>query len=116
MPKVFVVQEPVKRNPGTGVTERLMDLTPAARYGELETMLPSISLPLGAENWVPKLRSALSAFSDDDYLLPVGDMSAIAASAAIAAQHNNGRFKVLKWDRGARAYAVQQIDIYGSAA
>lgn len=111
MPNVFVVQEPVRRG-AAGVEERLMDLSPAAEFGELRFLLPRVQLPIGSDNWVPRIRSGLSSFNDDDYLLPVGDMAAITAAAAVAAQHNNGRIKVLKWSRHARRYVVQQLELF----
>ena len=46
----------------------------------------------------------LANFSDDDYLLLTGDPAAIALAAAVAARHNSGRFKMLKWDRQEAKY------------
>jgi len=112
MPRVYVVQEPLRRG-RDGQLERYIDLTPAAAYGELVQLLPPGRLMLAPAPTVARIRSGLSSFSDEDYLLPVGDQAAIAAASAVAAAHNNGRFKVLKWDRDARRYIVIQVDITG---
>ena len=50
-------------------------------------------------------------FSDDDYLLLVGDPSIIGACCAIASRYNNGRYKVLKWDRLERRYFPIEFNI-----
>jgi hypothetical protein len=113
MPTVYVVQEPLRRDSSTGDLVRYIDLTPAREYGDIETLLPPGRLMLSPEPTVERLRDGLIHFTDDDFLLPVGDQVAIAAASAVAANINGGRFKVLKWDRQARAYLKIQVDING---
>ena len=110
---VYVVQEPTRRDKETGVMERMMDLSPAAEFGQIENLLPSLRLPLDPLSWIPRLRAKLYRFTDDDYLLPVGDLTAIAAASAMAAHYNRGRLRILKWDRQSRRYLVQQLDVAG---
>ena len=114
MPKVYVVQEPMRRDRNTGAMERLIDISPAQRYGDIEILLPSYGLPLQPDTWVPALRGALSEFSDDDFLLPAGDLTAIVAAAAIASDLNGGRVNLLKWDRASRTYIKQEINARGA--
>jgi hypothetical protein len=45
-------------------------------------------------------------------LLLAGDPVAIALSAAIAAKHNRGKFKMLKWDRLENKYIPLQADLF----
>jgi hypothetical protein len=45
-----------------------------------------------------------------DYLLFIGDPTAMSIVAVVAAQRNNGRFKCLKWDKRERRYIPIQID------
>lgn len=104
MSRVFIPYEPVRRNAGTGNTERLFDLTPAAVYGELTFLMEHGNLVLSPAPMVQQLRRALKDFSDDDYILPVGDPVAIGLVTAIAAQVNHGRVNLLRWDRSARNY------------
>ena len=62
---------------------------------------------------VRALREKLAGFSDDDYLVPIGDPAIMAAAAAIAASFNHGRVRLLKWDRERRIYWPVQLDISG---
>ena len=58
-------------------------------------------------------RSIRSAEKFGDYLLLIGDPAIIAVAAAAAAKINNGRFKVLKWDRDDKTYYDIEIDLKG---
>lgn len=109
---VFVVQEPVIRDRSTGDIRPRFDLTPASRYGDLEVLLPAGNVVLSAAPMVKELRSKLMRFSDEDYLVCVGDPSAIAVAASIAASFNNGRYKLLKWDRREHGYIVVPVNLH----
>ena len=111
MSKVYVVCEPVSYKDGT----TKMDLTPAAQYGELEVLLQHTQSLLAPVPTVRKLHERLRDFSDDDYILPVGDPVLMCTVAMVAAKMNNGRVKFLKWDRLQRAYIVIQVDTSGAA-
>ena len=84
----------------------------AEKFGDLKVLLPDnrqIVLSSGPISF--KLRQELKTFNDDDYLLLIGDPAIIAVAAAVAANVNNGRFKVLKWDRDDKAYYDIEIDL-----
>ena len=101
---VYIVQEVPGRN-----------LVPAAKYGELELLLPAkTNLMLSTGPEVARLKRQLLDFSDDDYLLLIGDPAAIGLCCAIAASIN-GRFSVLKWDRQEMTYYSVSFDIRGNA-
>ena len=90
------------------------NLTPAYKYGSLELLLGAkTNLMLGTANVVRELRKHLNDFNDDDYLLLMGDPAAIGLVCALASQHNQGSFKVLKWDRQESMYYPVSIDIHG---
>lgn len=114
--KVYITQEPTRRNRNTGALEATIDFTPASRYGELqEPMLPPGNVMLSPAPMIAKLRHDLRNFDDDDYLIPVGDPTAMAAAPSICAHFNNGRYTILKWDRATRSYIAVKIDITGRA-
>jgi len=48
-------------------------------------------------------------------LLLIGDPAIIAVAGAIASENNNGRFKVLKWDRNEMKYYDIEIDLRGKS-
>ena len=86
---VYVVQ----RAPGR-------DITSAKEYGDLKNVIPfKDQIALSSMPVVFQAQKTLRDFCDDDYLLLMGDPSIIGVCCAIASKHNNGKFKVLKWDR-----------------
>ena len=86
----------------------------ADKFGDLEVMLPDRKqLIFSAGPLVVELRQKLRDFSDNDYLLLIGDPAIIAVAGAIASENNNGRFKVLKWDRNEMKYYDIEIDLRG---
>ena len=97
---VYIVQESPGKN-----------LVPAQKYGELELLLPArTNLMLSTGPEVQKLKRKLNSFSDEDYLLLIGDPAAIGLCCAIAASAS-GRFSVLKWDRQEMTYYPVTFDI-----
>ncbi len=100
--KVFVVQEVSGRN-----------ILSAEKYGELELLLPNNSqIVLSSGPTVRRLNQKLKNFSDDDYLLLMGDPSAIGIACAIASSNNRGRFKCLKWDKREYKYYPVEVNLY----
>lgn len=97
-PKVYVTTHPTRKNPSTGNREPI-DITSAAAFGELVELLPEGMLALTPVPTIQELRQGLRKFTDDDYILPLGDPALIAAAGAVAARMNNGRFKLLRWNR-----------------
>jgi len=89
---VYVVQEVAGKN-----------ILSAEKYGDLELLLPEGS------QLVLRLKTKLKDFSDDDYLLLMGDPSAIGIACAVASSNNRGRFKCLKWDK--REYKYYPVDV-----
>lgn len=87
-----------------GVPKPVHSLTEAAVYGQLEILIESNSIGIAMAPLIATLKNKLKDFCDDDYLLPIGDPVAIAASAIIAAANNRGKVNFLRWDRRARSY------------
>jgi hypothetical protein len=102
MSNVYVVQETPGRN-----------LLPATEYGEVRILLPPGQIVFSSAPTVRRLRAALRNFNDDDYLLLMGDPVAIGAASAVASHYNQGRIKMLKWDRQYARYVPVEIDLHG---
>lgn len=101
MPRVFVVQEVPGRN-----------ITHAFDFGKVEVLLaPGVHIVLSPEHAVRTMRQKLANFTDEDFIVPIGDPAAIAMAASIAAQVNDGKYKLLKWDRASESYYPVEIDI-----
>jgi len=99
---VYVTQEQSGKN-----------ITPAMQYGKLKVLLPpGLEVAHSAGQVAKQLLPKLSNFSDDDYLLLIGDPVTIGIATALAAHWNNGRVKMLKWDRQERRYLPIACQIY----
>ena len=86
----------------------------AEKFGDLKIVLPdNRQIVLSSGPLTHKLKKELSTFCDDDYLLLMGDPAIIAVAGAIASENNNGRFKILKWDRNEMKYYDIEIDLRG---
>lgn len=104
MSKVYVVCETGKHN-----------ILPAADFGEINVVLPpsQSQVYFSSGPTVARMKRALAQFCDDDYLLFLGDPTAIAIMSAVAAGNNKGRFKALKWDKQETRYIPIQVDLHG---
>lgn len=102
MPRIFVVSETGQHN-----------ITSAMNFGELDVILPpNAQVAFSAVPTVRRIQRKLASFTDEDYLLFIGDPTAIAIVSAVAAEVNNGRFKCLKWDKQERRYIPIQVDLH----
>ena len=102
MATVYVIQE----SPGKNILS-------AEKYGELKVCLPeNRQIVLSPGPTVFKLKQILKDYSDDDFLLMMGDPSIIGVACAIVAQNNVGRFSVLKWDRQEARYYPIKFNLY----
>lgn len=112
-PTVYTVCEPTHK---VGGVERVsMNLTPAGEYGDIEILMPQSQSMLAPVPTVRALKEKLRTFSDEDYILPVGDPVLISTVAMVAGEMNHGRVKFLKWDKGLRRYFPIQVDTSGKA-
>ena len=86
----------------------------AEKFGDLKIMLPDRKqMVLASGPLTFKLQQEMKDFNDNDYLLLIGDPAIIAVCGALAAKINNGKFKVLKWDRNEKKYYDLEIDLRG---
>lgn len=113
MAVVFVIQEKAKKQAGVWVPE--FDLSPAAEFGKIEVLMPPGQSFFSPVPVIRALKEKLKDFSDNDYLLPIGDPSIMVAAAMIAGQQTGGRIKLLKWDRFQQTYIPIQLDTSGKA-
>jgi hypothetical protein len=114
MPKVYVVQIPKRRDKETDRFVPVVDISPAEKFGELtQPMFPSNGVAYLTQNDVHETRKRLKDFTDDDYILAVGDAAAIGLSMALAAEMNRGKVNVLRWDKRRFEYVNLKFDLKG---
>jgi len=111
MAKVFVVQLPHRFDPETGKSKPYMDITPASAYGEIEFLLEPTEHVFNSGPIVKSLSKKLAKFSSEDFIVALGDPTAIGIAAAIAARNNRGLVNMLKWERKTGQYVKVEFDI-----
>ena len=100
-PTVFLVQE----NPYISVLS-------AADYGEIVVLFESgQQIMFSPQPAIRKLKRKLKDFSDDDYLLMMGDPAAMGIACCGAAEMNRGKFNILKWDKKAQRYYPVSVNL-----
>ena len=92
------------------------DLSDALEFGELDILVPfGDQVSLSAMQTLRRMERKLVKFTSEDYLMLSGDPVCIGIACALAAAANNGRFKVLKWDRLDQKYYPIEVDLYQSS-
>lgn len=110
---VYVVQKQMKYNSETGKPEpRFPTITQAEKYGDIRYCLSSNHHPFDLEPVLGGLHENLSGFSDDDFLILVGNPILLGHATAIAAHYNEGRVKFLQWSARNSDYVLISSEIY----
>lgn len=111
-PKVFITQVPSRKDAATNVWVPTVNISPAERFGEIETLLPAGSQFFGAVETVRLIKQRLHEldYQQGDFLLPMGNPIIMAVAAAIAARRSNGCLKVLVWDKHTSSYVDYELD------
>lgn len=99
MAKVYAIQEANNKN-----------MLSATNFGDLEFLLPpQTNLMFSTEKTLNTIKSGLDEFTEDDYLLLIGDPAAIGICVHFALQNNRGRAKLLKWDNREHQYYCVEV-------
>jgi hypothetical protein len=112
MSKVYVVQEPLRKDRETGLVVPKIDLAYAEPFGEIVIVLDwSDTRKLSATELVWKVRHILADYKPEDYVLMVGSPTAMWLVGAIAAEKADGYVKTLEWDNVHRRYNVFTVNL-----
>ena len=85
----------------------------ALKYGKLKVLLKeNTQIVVSPGPVMYELRKLLKDYNSNDYLLLSGDPSVIGLACAIVSDINNGKFKLLKWDRQEKVYYPIEINLY----
>lgn len=113
MGKCYIVQEVLRKDSDTGELVPVLNLSRVAEYGEPVVCLRTGRVSLTPGPTIDKLTEILRHYDpDEDYIVPVGDPSAMFIAAMVAGSMTNGRCRILKWDRVAKRYIPIEIDLY----
>lgn len=110
---VFAIQRQLKFDPVAGqLVPRFQTIDRAKSFGEIEFILgPSDDL-YDQESFLGKMHSSLSGFSDDDFLLLIGNPVFIGVATTIAAYYNEGRVRILQWSQKNEGYYEIALKIH----
>ncbi len=111
LPTVFILQEVLTWDERTSELVPKYNFSSASSYGRLKVILPEKRSILVPRLAISDIQNALKDFGDEDYILPVGNPVFVAVVGAVASDVNDGRFKVLAWEKRAKAYIEVQIEL-----
>ncbi len=98
MAKVYAIQEANNKN-----------MLSATNFGDLEFLLPpQTNLMFSTEKTLNTIKSGLDDFTEDDYLLLIGDPVSIGIATHYAVQKTDV-VKFLKWDN--REYTYFPVEV-----
>ena len=111
-PKVFILQEPLRRNKVSGELESVMDFEAVEEWGT-----PVICMPAGDIARAPypakeQLKECFRNFRDGDFVVGVGDTALIFLAGMVIADMNRGVCKFLRYDKNKRRYLQIEFDIH----
>ena len=110
--KCFIIQEPMRYDNESGNMIPVMDFREVLKYGDPVVCLPPVRVSFSPAPLVDMLRDKLKDYNDDDYIVSVGDPSAIFVAAMVLSELNRGKCNLLKWDKQSKSYIKVSIDIH----
>lgn len=112
MAVVWIVQEPAqRRNKTTGLMLPVIDVTPAKDFGLLKYLLGwSEAKGLTGQEMSSIIADRLEEYQDGDWILMIGNPTAMAVAAMIASYKGN-TLRLLLWDRVEKKYKRAIVNI-----
>jgi hypothetical protein len=89
----------------------VMDFRKVLEYGDPIVLLPPGRVSLTPGPTVDALKQTLKDFTDEDYIVSVGDPSAMFIAAMVIGQINRNRCQLLKWDKDSKRYIKVAVDL-----
>jgi hypothetical protein len=114
MPRVFLVQNPSRRDPDSGEWVPKYDLSAAERFGDIIEMIPPGPDSRETDDLVARLGRFMTGpdgYRPDDYILALGDPIAIAIAVLLGVKNGGGSAVALKHERRHRCYLPVKIEI-----
>lgn len=108
MPRVFIPQVVERFDHVANRFVPVFDLTEAATFGSLTTILDKNDDPMFLAQVTDKIRDALATFGENDYFVAIGDPSVVAICAAIILRRQS-TIKMLKWDKKLSRYLTLEL-------
>lgn len=107
MRTIFIPHLPMRQDAATGAPVPTVDLSAAVRYGELRPIVMT-------QHWSPtdmdELQEEMEALQEDDLIMCLGDIVALAAAINIA-NARYGHANLLRYDRATQSYTTQRVTL-----
>jgi hypothetical protein len=100
---------PARWDEATNMWIPTLNLTPAARWGELVVLFQQNVSRAATSAIVQAMREKMDGFTEEDCLVAVGDPALLASASCIAARKCGGLLRILRWDRMARDYNLLEL-------
>lgn len=103
MSRVFIPYNPLQRDRRTGELVERLDArgkAKAEQYGELVFLFSPNVKPFNTEPLIKELREKLADFSEDDYVLMIGNPIIMSLVSTVASDASDGPIKFLQWTNG----------------
>jgi len=95
---VFAVQQQMKFDQEEKkLVPRFTSINKAERWGKIEFLLSPSAHPFNPSLVLGNMHEKLAFYTDDDYLLLIGNPGLIGMATAIACFYNDGAVKLLQW-------------------
>lgn len=92
--------------------ETHLNLNKARPYGSMVPLTSYHDSKLRDPNVLRNtIAEKLVDYTDDDYILCVGNPTIIGLVCAMASEMNNGQFNLLQWDRVLQDYFVMRVEL-----
>jgi hypothetical protein len=108
---VYVVQKQMHLDREKQEYVERFDLSPAKEYGELKYLLSPTAAPFRPESVLEDLYKGLEDFTDEDYLLLVGNPVLIGLASSVAAM-KSGTVNFLQWSGKDQRYLSIRAEIF----
>lgn len=105
---VYAVQNPHWHKEGE--MRPKFDLSPAEKFGPIEELLSPTAKPFRPRPIRDELMLKLKDFSDDDYIICIGNPILISMAVVLAADFNDGFVNLLQWNGFKGEYVLIEAD------
>jgi hypothetical protein len=112
-PRVYIINEPLLKDPDTGELRHVYDLSPAGRYGDLVFVLEAgrPSFHPDPHPLLSRMKQMMADVCENDFIVMVGHPTLIAWASAIMAGRTGGMVRTLHWQSRHARYVPTVVDV-----
>lgn len=107
---VYVPQRPVIKNE-LGEWIPKWDLSQAEQFGILQSVVSPLTRPYNSFPVIAEIKAVLCNYTDQDYLIAIGNPAILSWCVALAAWYNYGRVKMLQWNGQKNDYVCVEANL-----